>query len=657
MLTQRLGSRTQKDTAFIDSLIAEIKNHPDCCDEVWFATDYGFPPLPKHEKSAAALRESAEKFRAAGVRVSLQLSNSIGHGQYMRSQDCTGLVSENSPVGKMVDADGTVADYCFCWNDEYFRNYTYTALRYYLKSVKPHTVWVDDDLRATNHAPVSHGCFCDGCIEKFNSRYGTAFDREGLVNAIHRDIETRKKHIEFLRDTLADFTYGLGRVIHEELPECNMGLQGCANGGYTGYGYEHIFDAMKNATGLNPCSRPGGGAYNDNSPKDFINKSIFIAYQNLMLPPYVEDRRPEIENLPDVVYGKSIAGTCLETTCYLANGNTAMSYALLMNDYEPMSWHGEMLGAFSVQRKYWEKLANISKRGTREGLTPYFPKTAYLAESKEKWDYSKEEIFFTEGLNYCAIPVAFTNKEATVYVINGRIAERLNDEEIKYLLSKPVVCDGEAVSVLHKRGYIKNMDAERVSVQERREIFAEHPANKGFEKRTWGGQIWRQYDWELKGEAESIISEYFTESGGGFNKLGIASAVFTTEKGAKWAAFGFDMWERTKSTQKRNQLLNTCKYLCGKGFSAELETPLQAVVMPSVDEHGKCIAVSIINCTAAKSGTLKLKIREPHGEKFTFMSMTSPEISLDCEITADGGYLLTLPDIDGWSVGTAFSNE
>ena len=114
MLTQRLGSATQQDPAFIDALVEQIQAHPGSCDEVWFATDYGFPPLEKHEKDAEALKAQAEKFRKIGVRVSLQLSNSIGHGQYMRVRDCTGLVYDGSPVEHMVDANGTEAGYCFC---------------------------------------------------------------------------------------------------------------------------------------------------------------------------------------------------------------------------------------------------------------------------------------------------------------------------------------------------------------------------------------------------------------------------------------------------------------------------------------------------------------------------------------------------------------
>lgn len=654
MLTQRLGSHTQKNAGFIDSLIKEIKAHPGSCDEVWFATDYGFPPLEKHCRSAETLRESADKFRKAGVRVSLQLSNSIGHGQYMRSQDCTGLVSPDSKVQYMVDADGTQAGYCFCWNDEYFRNYTFEALRYYLRAVKPYAVWVDDDLRAVNHNPVSHGCFCDSCIAEFNSRYGTDFDREGLVEAIHTDIETRKKHVEFLRSTLYGFTYELSRVVHEELPECRMALQNCANGGYTGYDISFIFDAMKNATGYAPFYRAGGGSYNDYSPAEFIHKSSFIAYQNMMLPDYVEDRRPEIENLPDVVFGKSIAGTCFETSCYLANGCTAMSYAMLMNDYEPMKWHGEMLGAFAQHRKYWEKLSEASKHGTVCGLAPFFPKTAYLAPSKKPFDYSKEEIFFAEGLRFCAVPVAFTNKEAEVYVINGRIAETLSAEEAEYLLSRNVVCDGEAVAVLNERGFLKNINAKKVSVQERREMFTEHAVNKGMGNRTWGGQIWRDYDYELTGADTEIISEYYSQSTGKIEFLGTAAAVFKTSKGAKWAAFGFDLWERTKSTEKRSQFLNTCEYISGTRFAAELLTPLQACVYPVADGENRLLAVSIVNCTVGESGELKLRIKSPKSDSFTFMGQYVPETTVKAERVSADEYEVTLPSIGGWSVGTLF---
>ena len=50
----------------------------------------------------------------------------------MKAQDCTGLVYEGSNVEKMVDANGTVADYAFCWRGKNFRDYTIKEMEYYL---------------------------------------------------------------------------------------------------------------------------------------------------------------------------------------------------------------------------------------------------------------------------------------------------------------------------------------------------------------------------------------------------------------------------------------------------------------------------------------------------------------------------------------------
>lgn len=114
MLTQRLGSRQNDE--YMESVLQIIKDHPGSCDEVWFATEYGFPPLERHAEAVENIIRSADKFRKAGIRVSLQLSNTIGHGEYMANRDCSGLLYEGSEVEHMVDDDGKFAEYCFCWH-------------------------------------------------------------------------------------------------------------------------------------------------------------------------------------------------------------------------------------------------------------------------------------------------------------------------------------------------------------------------------------------------------------------------------------------------------------------------------------------------------------------------------------------------------------
>ncbi len=654
MLTQRLGSRTQKDPAFIDSLIAEITAHPGCCDEVWLATNYGFPPMNVHRQAAEILGEVAEKFRKIGVRVSLQLSNSIGHGQYMQSQDCSGLVYDGSPIEKMVGADGTVADYCFCWRGKHFRKYVIEELREYVTVIQPHTLWVDDDLRATNHDPVWHGCFCDDCIAAFNEKYGASFTREQLVHEISfGDIEWRKRHIEFIRESLADFTCEMGKVIHECAPDCAMGYQYCANGGYTGFAYDFIFDAMRKSTGKDPASRPGGGSYDDHDPNTFIEKAELLGYQNYMLPDYVRDRRPEIESLPDIVYGKSIGGTCFETSYYLASGNNAMSYAILMNDYEPMSWHGQMLGAFAKHRPYWKKLCEVNDRSHQTGLKIALSHEGYLAKCEHPFDYSAESYNYALPFRYVNIPVAMTREDCDVYVLNAANARRMSDAEINDLLAKPVVTDGAAIQVLTGRGFDLGVTAQPIGTRILTELFTDHPVNGNAAGECWGGRWGKTTDWELLGEDLEVLGVFMPTNGTVPGRESVASAVFTTSAGAKWAAF-YDMWGRGISTEKRDQYRNTMEYIAGKKFAAELVTPIQAILHPRVNADGQTVAVSVTNVSVGDSGALEMIVRNPAGTTFTYMSQYSDEITLDAEEIAEGEYKMVIPDLHGWSVGTIF---
>ena len=56
-------------------------------------------------------------------------------------------------------------------------------------------------------------------------------------------------------------------------PDVRFGLQYGPNRRYTGYGYDFLFDAMRDASGKGVGFRPGGGAFDDNNPFDFIKKA------------------------------------------------------------------------------------------------------------------------------------------------------------------------------------------------------------------------------------------------------------------------------------------------------------------------------------------------------------------------------------------------
>lgn len=145
----------------------------------------------------------------------------------------------------MVGHDGTVADYCFCWRGENFKAYLFKELEIYSQT-QPDCIWIDNDFGATNHDPVSFGCFCDNCIKEFNKKYAYDFNREKLVyEFMYGDIKVRENYVEFIREGLGELMHEIGETVHKISPKTALGLQYAAHGAYTGFGYDFIFDAIK----------------------------------------------------------------------------------------------------------------------------------------------------------------------------------------------------------------------------------------------------------------------------------------------------------------------------------------------------------------------------------------------------------------------------
>lgn len=666
-LMQRLGS--VEDERYIEKYITQIVSHPGSCDNVWLPTMYGFPPLEVHRKLADFWVKAAEKFRKNGISVSLQLSNSLGHGLYMAARDCSGLVYEGSPIEKMVGADGQVSDYSFCWRGIHLREYLQKQLSYYME-IKPDCVWVDDDFRASNHNPVEFGCFCSDCIKEFNHQYGSSFTRETLVEEIlHGDLKWRENYIAFMRRNLADLMYEMGKTIHDISPDTVLGLQYAAHGAYTGYGYEFIFDAMKRATGKNPLSRPGGGTYDDHNPNEIIRKAVLLNWQNSMLPDYVQCKCPEIENLPFVVFGKTPAGTAFETSYYFANGNTDMSYSMLMSLNEPMEWHAREFQLMSEQRGYWERMSDVNRNTYQSGLHYFMSREIWkkkLSDSEGFFELSDEHPSEAFVLIRDAVPISYDRNDMSLILLHPETAKVLSDEEVEFLLGKNVITDGESIDILTRRGYQLGLNALPVSdtdALKMYEVFTEHSVNpQNVEKyvaSTFAPGRNNVYMLEPETAGGEILALYQSEilkknsSADGKETLGIAETIITTPKGAKWAVLGYRPWKGIVPFYKREQLLDIADYISNNTLCARLLSPVQAVLLPRKDHNGRTACVSVANCTIGESGQLQLLVRNPAGEHFMFMSQYNGQGMLNAEKIGNE-YRIELPSLNAWSVGTVF---
>ncbi|MBO4512416.1 MAG: hypothetical protein J5746_06590 [Victivallales bacterium] len=60
-------------------LFPVLKRNGECCDEVWFSTGVGFPPLDEHRRTSELIASHADELRSIGIIPSLQVQATLGH--------------------------------------------------------------------------------------------------------------------------------------------------------------------------------------------------------------------------------------------------------------------------------------------------------------------------------------------------------------------------------------------------------------------------------------------------------------------------------------------------------------------------------------------------------------------------------------------------
>ena len=680
MLTQRLKvflpENAVQDAAEIREMISLFRKHPGSCTDVWLPTAYGYPTRKRHAEIAAHYGQIAAQFRAAGIRVSMQVSNTIGHGGYMKSRDCSGIAAEGLDQERLVGDNGMVADYCFCWRGERFRRYCAETTAVYCGVVRPDRIFVDDDLRAVNHFPVQRGCFCPRCLADFNRQYTHSYSRAELVQALnHGPLTVREEWIAFLREGLYRFVYELTEAIVKASPETSMGLQNGANGWYTGYSYDFIFRAMANASGKKVGFRPGAGAYDDNQPMGFLEKARCLEWQCASLPEeLVDDIRPEIECLPCVAYGKSANGLAFETDVYFAYGATAMSYAMLGRMNEPLAYHEKELALFARHAPYWRRLADLNRQTRPSGVALAASEKSYLrslapeepdfAYARPHWDISEDGLSPLLG-----IPLAYRSGDAErVYVLTEQDAEALTAEDVARLLTLPVLAEGKAICTLIRRGFDAfgivpyRLDAETLA-----EEFLPGPCSPVLPPQPWSQSY---FDKEAVGflptrDGVTALSRY-TGSNASVQPLfadadypfGIAALLTQTDGGGTWAVFGQTPCTFRISYARREQIFAALDAVShGQALKAKVVKPVKAVILPRVDCNDRVAAVSVIPMTTGESGPLTVWVRRPAGHVFSFRTGETEVPSLPYTVTRTGEteeVQVTLPSLPGYTVGTLF---
>ena len=663
MLVQRINWLYPGHEAGAEFYLKMLEKYPKSYDEIWVTTLSGFPPLQKHKECAEWFQSFSDELKKRGIKVSLQLANSIGHGDMMGDEyDCSGLV-DDSRVRGLVGEGGEVAKYCFCWNNKAFREYSRREVAAYAEIVQPDKFWIDDDLRPNNHLPVVNGCFCPDCIRSFNSLYGVSFEREELARRILGDeLIWRERWIKFIQDGLASYTRELCEAVHAVSPDTEFGYQSCDNGCYTGYGYEFLFDAMKAVNGKNPHYRAGGGCYDEHNLMSMIEKGAKLAYQHSFLP-YHGVLSPEIECIPNTAYGKSTAAILLETAHYLALGGHDMTYNIMDDFHDPYEWHEEKFRELEKMRPYFQRLGEVSRRTKGDGLCYFVSKKSYnkpLKEGDTISDLNKEYHLSAYHLLRDGLPIVYDESESGVFLLHPDVAAIMSSDEVDALKKRNVITCGESVAILNKRGFNIGLSSTRVEEKNKgalTEMYEPHPLC---------GKLCDRFCecYYTKGRFEPHVLSDLPQSSTVLGRYKhnvrecdpingeIATAIVPQSEGGEWAVFGYSLWKLVKTIAERDRILNVFDALANTA-TARVLSPVQATVHIRADEDGRVHAVSLTNCSVGREENVRLFVKNPLGNKAIFCGQYAEEREIQIE-REESGFVLALPCIEPWSVATVF---
>lgn len=654
-LTQRLWE-VHKSPDELEALLALLTQQRDACDEVWFATEYGFPPLALHQAAAQQMAAAAERIRALDIVPSLQISNTLGHGEYLKYLNFDGIEWQ-----RMVGADGEETPYSNCPRDPDFHAYLDASTRAYC-AWQPASVWIDDDLRMQHHGRVAYGCFCHHCLTLFNQAVSGAYTREALVAALNApgaDIAVRRAWLAFGRESMATVSRVIVMAVHAVAPACRLGLQhgDPSWGGYNGPDMVPVFETLARVSGQAAGSRPGGGFYIDHAPRGLLHKAFFAALQINRLPPCVNDVRVEVENLPGAVSGKSARGTALEATLALAYGCTGLTFTPLMFLHEEMAWHDRLLGELTAWRPFWQRYceaaAGTAPAGMAVALGRHFNERP-LRSDEPPFAWASCDIGGVSNLLTVGLPLCWDRERAPAVLLHPNAVDGLTDDEVRALLGCGVVTDGETFHRLQQRGLTDTLPLSVTPVDEKEatERFTDDPLNGAFVGRYIGltalSLSFPAYALTPRGACR-VLNRFERADG----KPGaVATAACETPAGGRWVVFGNGCWSPVVTTARRAQMLAAADWAAAGRLPVLLETATQVALVPRCNAMGRVGSVVLLNCSLDATPELRLRVRRACGEQATWVTPDGVTHTVTLAAAADcDETVVIVPGLPAWGVG------
>lgn len=417
-------------------LMESHRRHPGVCDEFWFSGGLRLTP-----EGAAAAAEKIAAFRPlcdeVGIRLSYQQGITLGHGVFHHGSNKPGEQPFPDDAWRM-DADGRRLG-LLCPRSQFVLDYERDFAKAILRTIRPDSYWLDDDLRLGAWKP--QGCFCDRCLAAFNAKTGGNWSRQALAKRLFSAAPReplREKWSSFNAESLAIYAATLRTAVDELGIPCRLGYQAIwADATYNGRNFRPLLEALS-GTARHPVGiRPGAGFYVESEPLGMVEKCLSVAREAEQCREWgglVASICYEQETYPRHVLHKSPGAIMTECALALASGSDSLSLYWYDNAApEPMEEYYRFVRTLAEARPYFERLA-ASARRTRLGGVARFVGSA--ATETSGFDLRDGKDF---DLACAGIPVTVAESGVKVWYLTEKSRTEMTDADKATLAAGAVV--------------------------------------------------------------------------------------------------------------------------------------------------------------------------------------------------------------------------
>ena len=418
------------------------------------------------KKYVNVILKAKEVLGKEGITVSLNPWMTIGHWNAGRQ------LQEGQNFRTMVGHDGEKSTIVACPLCENWREYFIDLMNYYVETIKPKTLWLEDDFRLSNHEPVSLGCFCDEHVKLFNQKAGTNFDREGIINAIFSDKKYREIYLDLARFSFEDT---LDKITSSIDGQDNFGLM--TGGASLGEGkrFSKLFSILQNNSRTKPYNRICLYSYRQRGLQEyawsFNSGSMFVRF----LTGDSAICLSEMENYPVSLYTKSAHYTkyqLLTTAPLRLEGDTINIFGMNGNAVNNYQRYAKV---FKQVKPYLSKVTDL-KLGDMQttGIQVLVKEnSAYTIENANTFrDLTPKETWIFAYLTQLGFNCAYTSniqmKGQTVALCGEVLRNYTNQQIIDLFANNQVIINGSSIDVLKDKNLLDLVGVEEYKLLKER---------------------------------------------------------------------------------------------------------------------------------------------------------------------------------------------